>query len=144
MKAMEEIVRVLRIGGRALIYVWAKDQFKNQEKTSYIKQDRKNRKSDDFIASTNNTFETVLVPNERKENIVLPVHVNRTQFKHGDLLVPWKLKNAVFEDDQDTFLRYYHVFEENELQYLCSKIKNIVLLKNYYDQGNWCVVIEKK
>lgn len=138
MKAVEEIVRILRIHGKALIYVWAKNQFKDEEKSSYIKQDRKHRKIEGPITSTNQSFEKVLVP-----NVVLPVHVNRTQFQHGDVLVPWKLKTAILEEDQSTFLRYYHVFEENELEQLCSKIGNIVLLKHYYDQGNWCIVIEK-
>lgn len=138
MKAIQEIVRVLREGGRALIYVWAKDQFKDKEKTSYIKQDRKHRKTETEITSVEDKFENLPI-----SNVVLPVHVNRTQFKHVDVLVPWKLKNVDSEENDNTFLRFYHVFEENELQILCNKIKNIVVIKNYYDQGNWCVIIEK-
>ncbi|RZF38312.1 hypothetical protein LSTR_LSTR016255 [Laodelphax striatellus] len=66
----------------------------------------------------------------------LPVHNNRTQFKHDDILVPWTNKN-------ETFFRYYHVFREGELEELCSCVSEIQVEKVYYDQGNWCVVFEK-
>lgn len=137
---MEEIGRVLKVNGRALIYVWAKDQLKDKQKTSYIKQDRKNRKAEEIVSPVNDTFERVSIPNE----VVLPIHVNRTQFKYKDILVPWKLKNVDSEISESTFLRYYHVFEENELEKLCSKISNIVVVKYYYDQGNWCALIKKE
>lgn len=137
---MKEIVRVLKIDGKALIYVWAKDQLKDQKKSSYIKQDRKNRKVEEIVPPVNDTFEKVSVPND----VVLPVHVNRTQFKYKDVLVPWKLKNVDTEISENTFLRYYHVFEENELAKLCSRINNIAILKHYYDQGNWCALIKKE
>lgn len=135
---MKEIVRILKIGGSALIYVWAKDQFKGKQKTSYIKQDRKHRNEQEIIKCEDDQFEEILFP----DKVILPIHVNRTQFKHKDVLVPWKLKiNS--ECSVNTFLRYYHVFEENELEYLCSKIENVIIVKSYYDQGNWCILIKK-
>lgn len=138
MKALKEIVRVLKKGGTALIYVWAKDQCKDRQKSSYIKQDRKHRRAE-VVSAVDDHFERVAVPTE----VILPVHVNRTQFKYKDVLVPWKLKNNN-ESNENTFLRYYHVFEENELENLCLKINNAVILKSYYDQGNWCVLIRKE
>lgn len=42
-----------------------------------------------------------------------------------------------------TFLRYYHVFEEGELENMCGLIKDARVIKSFYDQGNWCVIIEK-
>ncbi|XP_018572744.1 alkylated DNA repair protein alkB homolog 8 [Anoplophora glabripennis] len=136
LQAIREITRVLTIGGRALIYVWAKDQCKDKEKSSYIKQDRKNRRSEPIITNIETNQEVTVL-----NGISLPVHTNRTQFKHSDLLVPWKLKNQYHSDD--TFLRYYHVFEEKELDDLCKKVNNLEILKNYYDQGNWCAIIRK-
>ena len=41
--AVEEILRVLEPGGKFLIYVWAKDQRK-EELSSYLKQNKKNLK----------------------------------------------------------------------------------------------------
>lgn len=122
-------MRILKVGGKALIYVWAK----NQSHSNYLKE---NKKSENFEVSS-------VVVDEKLE---LPVHTNRTQFKNKDLLVPWKLRNSAENDekkDENVFLRFYHVFEEGELEKLCNKISNISINKSYYDQGNWCVIIEK-
>lgn len=124
------MVRILRTGGRALIYVWAKKQVKDAEKSTYIKQDRKNRKND--VASVTN--EQIEIAN----GISLPIHVNRTDFNHSDLLVPWKLKT------NETLLRFYHVFDDDELEKLCGQLRNIEIIKTYYDQGNWCIILRKK
>ncbi|KAJ8978311.1 hypothetical protein NQ317_008183 [Molorchus minor] len=101
--------------------VWAKDQQKNKQKTSYIKQDRKNRRQRlESAESTNQINKKVSVA----MGVSVPIHTNRTQFKHCDLLVPWKLK-------------------KNELEDVCRKLTNIEIVQSYYDQGNWCVVIKK-
>lgn len=141
---MKEIVRVLRIGGRALIYVWAKDQQKHK-KSSYLKQDRKNRKEDP-VTQDIQANEVVKIG----QDVSLPVHVNRTQFQHQDVLVPWKLKQSTVQTEEkieqtnsNLFLRFYHVFEEGELEKMCEKINNCLVIKSYYDQGNWCVILEK-
>lgn len=132
LNSIKETVRILRIGGQALIYVWAKDQAKDNEKSSYLKQDRKNRKGDCVSGETKT--EALL-----NETLNLPVHKNRKQFQHQDVLVPWKLKGA----EQNTFLRYYHVFEEGELEALCKRVDGVRICSSYYDQGNWCALIEK-
>lgn len=138
LNSIKEIVRVLKNNGEALIYVWAKDQAKNNEKSSYLKQDRKNRKeSEEYAFSDDTKTRTVL-----NETLNLPVHTNRKQFQHQDVLVPWKLKNETLVEN-NTFLRYYHVFEENELEDLCKKISGVEISNSYYDQGNWCVLIKK-
>lgn len=121
-----------------MIYVWAKNQFKDNEKSSYIKQDRKHRKAEEIIV--HEETERICITND----LTLPIHVNRTQFKHKDVLVPWKLKNKSAELKQNTYLRYYHVFEENELETMCLKLQNVVILRSYYDQGNWCIIVTKK
>ncbi|CAG9860944.1 unnamed protein product [Phyllotreta striolata] len=129
--ALEEIARILKPGGRALVYVWAKEQEKDQEKSSYLKQYRNNK-----------------TPQAAGEASVsnLPIHVNRTQFEYEDLLVPWKLKRSNESNksnEPNTFLRFYHVFHEDELKELCEDIENIEVIKYYYDQGNWCSIIRK-
>lgn len=131
------MARVLKVNGRCLIYVWAKDQNLNKEKSSYLKQDRKNRKENAPI--NEQTSENVTVTGD----VTLPVHTNRTQFQHQDLLVPWKLKPELANNDENLFLRFYHVFEEGELQRLCSQLDYIKIVKYYYDQGNWCCIFEK-
>ncbi|KAG5882107.1 hypothetical protein JTB14_016870 [Gonioctena quinquepunctata] len=127
LQALREMVRVLKVGGRALIYVWAKDQHK-EKKSSYIKQDRKNRSSKAEETITSEIDREVSLTN----GLTLPVHVNRTQFKHKDVLVPWKLKSE--NKLQDTFLRFYHVFDDQELENLCKTLRNVEIVKKYYDQ----------
>lgn len=138
MDAIKEIARILKINGKALIYVWAKDQNKDNNKTTYLKQDRKNRKKDATCIEQDKCD----VPND----FSLPVHTNRSQFKHKDVLVPWKLKkthNVSKNVDREVFLRFYHVFEENELENLCRKIDNVKIMNIYYDEGNWCVLLQR-
>ncbi|NXD10346.1 ALKB8 protein, partial [Nothocercus nigrocapillus] len=91
----------------------------------------------------------------------LPVHTNRTSFHSQDLLVPWHLKSdptkkrggaaklsppAGSEECRELspiFHRYYHVFCEGELEAACRALDCVRVQKSYYDQGNWCVVLEK-
>lgn len=76
----------------------------------------------------------------------LPVHENRTQFQHSDLLVPWKLRKKVDDklasQPEITLLRYYHVFEEGELEELCKQLP-FEIEESFYEEGNWCVICKK-
>lgn len=131
--------------GRCLIYVWAKNQALNKKDSTYLQQNKSNnRKTGD---SNDEQMSFVKCSNQNG----LPVHTNRTQFEHTDILVPWKLKNpsksvnkeAPNDQHPTTFLRFYHVFEQNELDKLCKQFANITIEKSYYDQGNWCVIFQK-
>lgn len=131
MEAIATIARLLRVGGKALITVWAKDQ----SKSNYLDKNK------DSVLDQNQTRVTVA-------GINLPVHENRTQFLHNDLLVPWKLRKVqknetLSNDSENTLLRYYHVFEENELDILCSSIANLKIENSFYEEGNWCVICKK-
>ncbi|KAL4559057.1 hypothetical protein LXL04_031190 [Taraxacum kok-saghyz] len=50
------------------------------------------------------------------------------------------------KDDQKgaiVYDRYYHVFGEGELERLVSGMKNAVIVDQFYDKSNWCVVLQK-
>lgn len=117
-EAIKSITRVLIEGGKCLIYVWAMEQEKDGKKSKYLKSINKKEKE--------------------RYHTSLPVHSNRTEFKHQDLLVPWMSKN-----DHREYLRYCHVFREDEIEDLISQIDGIKIVKSYFDQGNWCVIFEK-
>lgn len=143
--AIKEMARVLVKSGRALIYVWAKNQAV-EKKSSYLRQNKKNNRPE----SPNEKTEMVETNDSAMANNGLPIHTNRTQFAHQDILVPWKLKKANETANTDkssaaseTFLRFYHVFEEHELERMCADLSDIKVIKSYYDQGNWCVIFEK-
>lgn len=42
------------------------------------------------------------------------------------------------------FHRYYHVFEQGELEQLCVQADKVKVKTSYHDQGNWCVILEKE
>jgi len=133
--AIKEMWRILEVGGRFLVYVWAKDQ-KKKEMSTYLKQNKNNFKM-------NKAQEPVPENKDETGDFGLPVHVNRTQFKHQDVLVPWKLKQSEDLGGDKEFKRYYHVFEEGELENLVLKVDGLSVVESYYDQGNWCCIARK-
>lgn len=88
-RAVQEMCRVLRVGGQALVYVWARDQERGRVKSSYLRQARKQPEPE---------------PTPSPSPFALPVHTNRTQFAHPDMLVPWKLRPAQGECFQCPFI----------------------------------------
>lgn len=136
LQAIKEMARILVVGGQGLIYVWAKNQSLQNQKSSYLRQNKRNNRTVD----SDSNVETLVECFDG-----LPIHTNRTQFQHQDMLVPWKLKLSETNGsvDSKTFLRFYHVFEENELESLCARVPGIKVVTNYYDQGNWCVIFQK-
>ena len=129
--------------------------------STYLKQNPKNRKVQTQTSSVNSIEQLgrslsdtplTMPPHHVDEvvcngNLPLPIHVNRTNFKHSDVLVPWKKKGKYPQNDsrcgQKTFYRYYHVFEADELERLCTEVPQIQVLETKYDQGNWSVLLRK-
>ena len=114
-------------------------------KTSY---DTKTEKVSEDTTNTENcdkkSVASIASDNTMKSK--LPVHVNRTEFKQQDLLVPWQLKGKKEVEKErtgNTFHRFYHVFKKGELESLCSKVQDCKVIHSYYDQGNWAVVLQK-
>lgn len=105
-----------------------------------------------FTTASTKTMKLIEDRGARSNHISM--HVNRTAFKEQDVLVPWQLKNqrgSVTKDLKEksggdscrTFHRYYHVFRQGELEALCETLPNVLIKDSYYDQGNWCVLLEK-
>jgi len=154
-KALFEMLRILKPGGRCLIYAWAMEQEKDSVKSTYLKQKGSNNcgnaKDENSQSSKENHVETSpILPS------VLPVHKNRTNFAHSDLLVPWKLKlgeeNGGGTETKEIFHRFYHVFREGELEQLIDSLnddedqgrgRRVKRIKSYYDQGNWCCIFQR-
>ena len=120
------MLRILRLYGQALIYVWALEQERNGVKSNYLTKKEDSISTDDISVDTSGT------------SCGLPVHVNRTPFEAQDVLVPWCNKKQA-----ETHNRFYHVFKEKELIELVHTIPNAKVKESWYDKGNWCVIIEK-
>ncbi|KAF6215011.1 hypothetical protein GE061_009759 [Apolygus lucorum] len=132
-QSIKEMLRVLTSSGQALIYVWAKDQKYQGKASNYLKNQ-----------SHHEGNRLGLTGLEKDASVELPVHVNRTDFSSGqnDVFVPWKLKLDSSADPSSTYLRFYHVFDEGELENLCVEA-GAHIIKSYYDNGNWCCLISK-
>lgn len=127
-QALKEILRILKVGGLALIYVWSK----KQNSTSYVGKNSNNIKKSNILTPVKQFSD--------ESGIILPIHCNKTEFQHIDVLVPWTVKAKNIERTQ--YLRYYHLFEDKELEKMCLEIGGDIV-KSYYDDGNWCVLFKK-
>lgn len=134
-RAISEMIRVLRPTGKCLIYVWAKEQRKDSADSCYLKCGKKSREENKTGKTNGSEIAHETITDCR---LTLPVHESRTNFVHSDMLVPWKKR------DGERFLRYYHVFQEGELAKLCTGVPAASISRVYYDQGNWCVILEKR
>lgn len=97
-QAIQEILRMLRPGGTALIYVWALEQ-KNSRR-GWDKGDNQ------------------------------------------DVMVPWVLKSGSkggSNDPPKTFHRYYHLYEESELERDICRAGGRVL-ESGYEKDNWWAI----
>ncbi|KAK0142666.1 Alkylated DNA repair protein alkB 8 [Merluccius polli] len=121
--AVRELVRLLKPGGRALIYVWALEQEYNKQRSKYLKDPSKepsgspgptenqsegstlpqktvNSHGDSGVTDDGKHYREVsgLAGQRPDEDQVhsgkLSVHTNRTAFNSQDLLVPWHLKDG--------------------------------------------------
>uniref|UniRef100_A0A3P9GWS5 tRNA (carboxymethyluridine(34)-5-O)-methyltransferase n=2 Tax=Oryzias latipes TaxID=8090 RepID=A0A3P9GWS5_ORYLA len=209
--AVKELVRLLKPGGQALIYVWAFEQEYNKQKSKYLKQifkedhrefsstnllsEKSQKSSGQQISDPSCHLENSHKPSDNMQGVSrvpdarLSVHTNRTAFISQDLLVPWHLKGGKSQQEENpdlssstdsslgsdsnssqradvklspassqasasalklesstvpVFHRYYHVFQQGELEHLCAQVSGVKVKSSYHDQGNWCVVLQKE
>ncbi|KAI1717263.1 2OG-Fe(II) oxygenase superfamily domain-containing protein [Ditylenchus destructor] len=95
-KALSEILRVLRAGGKACVTVWSMEQSLDEQESAYAKM--RSRKTD---SGEENEDSSINVDVGR-----LKVHDGRN-FKQQDMLVPWNNVNS-----GEQFFRYYHLFRK--------------------------------
>lgn len=154
------MLRVLKPGGKALVTVWAKEQKYKEKESFYVS--KKGNKTDDSSSKAPQK-QKIQIPESTNENESSPMcHKFGNEFQKQDLFVAWhysnktgkKTKKDVKDEDEaletekkvkeeKVFLRFYHVFQNKELEELFEKIPNAKVLESYYEQGNWCAIFEK-
>ncbi|KAL3319944.1 Alkylated DNA repair protein alkB 8 [Cichlidogyrus casuarinus] len=127
-EAVARMIDSLRPGGVGLIQVWAKDQYKDSQPAKYIKKHKEEANS-----------ETISL--EPLNGMHLPIHKGGTSFKYSDVLVPFKSKSRTESDVNSA--RYYHLFEEGELEALIKCIPHVNILESFYEQGNWFAIVQR-
>uniref|UniRef100_A0A7N8XTQ4 tRNA (carboxymethyluridine(34)-5-O)-methyltransferase n=1 Tax=Mastacembelus armatus TaxID=205130 RepID=A0A7N8XTQ4_9TELE len=145
--AVRELVRLLKPGGQALIYVWAFEQEYNKQKSKYLKDQNKQCPENQCLIfdtpedsqepngeSGSNSIGCLKDNYKPEDNIQDPfkvtdgklgVHTNRTAFNTQDLLVP----NSCSNNAAPVFHRYYHVFQQGELEQLCGQVAGAKVLR---------------
>lgn len=164
-KAIKEITRILKIGGCALITVWAQEQKVNNQESYYIKNKKKSQQKDNENAlrfdknemnsnEVNENKNINQVSEKSESNDQQPIlHDYGKPFEKQDLFVKWNYKkmnekkqksnNNAESAEENVYLRFYHVFINGELENLFKDILNVQIKRSFYEQGNWCVVFEK-
>jgi SAM-dependent methyltransferase len=64
---------------------------------------------------------------------------SRISFREQDVLVPFKDKIT----RENLGNRFYHVFKKGELKELVYEIDNITIIEEFYEKGNWGIIIQK-
>ena len=155
---LNEMVRVLKPGGKALVTVWAKEQKYKDKESFYISS--KNSKSTADAGKIPKQKIKIPETSEEKKNNPL-CHKFGKEFQKQDLFVTWNYSNTgqkkskknkaeievnsedVKPAEEKVFLRFYHVFENQELENLFSHVPNARVIESYYEQGNWCAIFQK-
>lgn len=178
-KALLEIKRCLKPGGRALVTVWAKEQKYKNKSSFYIKKssNSSNDKQETEVeeeAVEESKRSRQLKEKQRKEQMeqqqkqkqqeaeelknMPPVHKFGNEFEKKDVFVAWHYNPKTKSKKEDpsaaataekssnnskVYLRFYHVFESQELESLFQNVPDIRIVDSFYEEGNWCAIFEK-
>ncbi|KAL1520153.1 hypothetical protein AB1Y20_023623 [Prymnesium parvum] len=124
-RLVRETLRVLRPGGQALFYAWAKEQAAGRSGHVFPSAD-----------------------------VFVPFHQRLTRAEGEEAAAEHKRPReegaaegvaAAFDPEKRAVVhqRYCHVYAEGELRELVESVEGFRVLEEYYDTGNWCILAEK-
>lgn len=125
-RALKELVRIVRPGGKVLVTVWA------------FEQNKKFPKQDLFVPWN-------LQDNFHQKNVEDGIEDEDTIDLKPNGMEDDKLVDKYKDDDKHAvvYKRYYHLFVQGELQELLKAIPNAKLIDSFYNRDNWCIVVQK-
>jgi len=135
-QALREAARLLRPGGRLLVYCW-----------SYEQDEAKSRSRHRFVA------QDVLVPwNYRTPTVK---KVDKDKGKHASSKGPQQERESTsssgpqqeasgWVEKPEVCQRYCHVYREGELDELLAKVPELAVDEVYFDTGNWCAIAHRR
>ncbi|CRG99141.1 methyltransferase, putative [Plasmodium relictum] len=112
-KAIDEMVRCTKIGGRILIYVWAYEQ------------------QDNIVGNRQFDSQDIFVP------WYLQQQYTTKESEEGEY------NSHPFKKDLLKLQRYYHVFKKEEIYELCRSVNGVNVEEIYFDCNNWGVILRK-
>lgn len=130
--AVKEVLRVLRVGGRGIIYAWAHEQMKGSRRR--FEDGRQDFmvpwNLDKRFAFSSEAYSVETVGTDRKE-----AHKNPSE--DGDDETTTKVQEPVVVQ------RYCHMFKQGELEKLVELAGNAKVEESYYDESNWAVILRR-
>lgn len=113
-KAITEAIRVTKVGGEGLIYVWAFEH------------------GDESVSKKKFTEQDNFVP----WHLHFKYEKDLENIDHTDAKVDLEKKSVIYN-------RYYHVFKKGELDLLLQAHPNIEIISSFYDKENWACRVKK-
>ncbi|KAF9385070.1 tRNA methyltransferase, has a role in tRNA modification [Podila verticillata] len=164
--AIEEILRVVRVQGRVLIFVWALEQTgkrdfdkdvqdvfvpwampkkepkKEKSKSRPQGVKKKDRKEASSSASSTKGQEGAI---ESMEQLT----VDTTTATNASSSSPSSTSTSTNPTPSETnpvpvYNRYYHLFQKGELEELISRTNKATIIQQGYDRDNWWCIVEKQ
>ncbi|KAL4086997.1 hypothetical protein PRIC1_014055 [Phytophthora ramorum] len=146
--AVKELLRVLRVGGRGIIYAWAHEQMKGSRR-------RFEEGRQDFMVPWN-LDKRFVISNEDGSTTTETAEASQDvePIEEGSQQDPTEDDGANRDDntcDKSTakvhervlVQRYCHMFKQGELESLVGLAGNAEVEESYYDESNWAVVLRR-
>ena len=115
---LQQLSNALKSGGLGLVTVWALEQHLDTDTTDLVQ-----------------------CPGAATEDAEI---VGRRKFEEQDVFVDWQLKtHRQSNEEGKLYYRYYHVFNEGELEGLFKGVPSLKLIEVYYEKANWCAIFQK-
>jgi SAM-dependent methyltransferase len=116
--AWAETARLLRQGGRALLYVWALERPDPPPEPRHGNRGRK-----------------MLARRFEDRDMLVPWHL-RSKKQGAD-------SDQILGDTETVYMRFYHVYKEGELEDELSNVPGTRVVESFYDHQNWCAILER-
>lgn len=118
--AWRETARLLRVGGRALLYVWAQDRPEGVA-APVPRHGNKGRK--------------MLERRFEAQDMLVPWHLRRKKSGAED--------DRVLGGTEEVHMRFYHVYMHGELEKELAQVPGVRVVEAFFDHQNWCAEVER-
>ncbi|POM69622.1 Alkylated DNA repair protein alkB 8 [Phytophthora palmivora] len=142
--AVKELLRVLRVGGRGIIYAWAHEQMKGSRRR--FEEGRQDfmvpwNLDKRFVFSTEDSSSTTLGAESGEESKeVEKIEKDPSEDGDGDDSGD---KTTSKQQERVVVQRYCHMFKQGELESLVELAGNAKVEQSYYDESNWAVILRR-
>jgi len=167
--AIEEILRVVRVQGRVLIFVWALEQTgkrdfdkdvqdvfvpwampkkaepKKEKSAKSRPQGVKKKDRKEASSSSTSTEDQIGAIAESMEQLAVDITTttNASSSSPTSTSTPTYPAPSETTDPAPVYNRYYHLFQKGELEELITRTNKATIIQQGYDRDNWWCIVEK-